>query len=140
MSEGRPSRAFWPAVVVGASLAAVGARIAFGAPGDDGRPLGIAAVVAGLVLAHDCVIAPISHRIGVLVSRRWPPAVAGPVRAALATSAIVVVFAVPLVAGLGRRPTNSSTLPLHYGWSLLVLLAVIWTVTAGVIAFRRRRP
>jgi hypothetical protein len=74
------------------------------------------------------------------VSRRWPPAVAGPVRAALATSAIVVVFAVPLVAGLGRRPTNSSTLPLHYGWSLLVLLAVIWTVTAGVIAFRRRRP
>jgi hypothetical protein len=86
------------------------------------------------------VIAPISHRIGVAVSRRWPPTIAGPVQAALAVTAILVVFAAPLVAGLGRRRTNSSTLPLHYGWSLLALLAVIWTVTAGVIALRRRRP
>jgi hypothetical protein len=127
-------------VAIGVGFAAVGARVAFGAQSDDGRPLGIAAVVAGAVIAHDLVIAPLSHRLGRSVSRRWSPAVAGPVRAALAMSAILVVFAAPLVAGLGRRPTNSSTLPLHYGWSLLVLLAGIWTVTVCVIAIRRRRP
>jgi hypothetical protein len=84
-------------------------------------------------------VAPIAHRVGLGVSSRWRPAVAGPIRAALAVSAILLVFALPLVAGLGRRPTNSSALPLPYVRSLLLLLGGVWLVAAGVIVVRRYR-
>jgi hypothetical protein len=133
------SRAFWPAVLVGCGFAGVGAAVAFGAPGDDGRPLGIAAVVAGAVVVHDLFLAPAAHRVGSSVSKRCDPAVAGPVRAALAVSAILAVFAFPLVTGLGRRPTNSSALPLPYGRALAALLVAVWLAAAGVILARRRR-
>jgi hypothetical protein len=141
MSEPPRSRAFWPAVAFGTGLAAVGAVVAFDAPPDDGRPLGILAVVAGAIVAHDFLIAPATYRVGAAVSRRWRAGVAGPLRAALAISAVVVVFALPLVAGLGGRPTNDSALPLPYARSLIALLAVVWLSAAAVIAIRvaRRR-
>jgi hypothetical protein len=128
---------FWPSVVIGAGLAGVGALVSFGAPGRDGHPLGIAAAVAALLLAHDVVLAPLAHVTGRRVARRLPAGAVGPVRGALAVSAVLVLFALPLLGGFGRRPTNSSTLPMSYYPALGVLVAAVWLV-AGVLVLRWR--
>jgi hypothetical protein len=133
------SRVFWPAIAVGVAFGAVGAVVAFGAPPDDGRPLGILAVVAGAVAVHDVLVAPVAQRIESGVSRRWRPGVAGPVRGALAVSAVIALVALPLVGGFGRRPTNSSALPLPYDRSLVLLLAGVWLVAGVVIVLRRAK-
>ncbi len=133
-----PSRAFWPAVAVGCGFGAVGAAVALGAPAGDGRPIGIAAVVAGAVVVHDLVVAPVTHRVGAAISRRCGPGGAA-LRAAVAVSAVVVIFGLPLVTRVGARPTNSSALPLSYGRSVVAILAAVWLFTGGVLVVRRWR-
>jgi hypothetical protein len=130
---------FWPSVVIGAGFAGVGAAIVFGAPAGDGRPLGIAIVVAALLLAHDVVLAPLAHLTGRHVARRLPAAAVGPVRGALAVSAVLALFALPLLGGFGRRPTNSSTLPMRYYPALGVVIAAVWLVAGAAILRRRHR-
>jgi hypothetical protein len=139
VTEPPRSRLFWPSVVVGAGFAGVGAAVVFAAPADDGRPLGIAAIVAALVLAHDVLVAPLTHATGRFAARRLPADAVGPIRGALAVTAVLVLFAVPLVAGLGRRPTNSSTLPMRYYPALAVLIGAVWLVAGAVILARRHR-
>ena len=84
-------------------------------------------------MLHDAVVVPVVVALGWLASRWLPPAARGPVRGALALSAILVVFAYPLVRRLGARPTNSSALPLHYGPNLALVLGVVWIVTVVLV-------
>jgi MFS family permease len=131
-----PSRWFWPAVVAGAGGALVGVAVV-AHDVDDANPVGLVAVLAGLLVLHDAVLGPVAHRVAGRLGRRRRP---GALAAALAVSAVVVGIALPLVLGLGRRPTNSSTLPLAYGRNLLVVLAAVWGVAgvASLVAARRR--
>ena len=57
---------------------------------------------------------------------------------AAAATALYVVLAYPLIRRWGRRPTNSSTLPLDYGRNLAIVIAVVWLL-AGVVTVRRVR-
>jgi len=130
----RPGKAFW------IGLAAGWAVIVFGVAGllanrADTKPFEVAYRFVELVLIHDAVVAPLAFIVGAVATRWLPTIVRGPVRGALALSAIVIVFALPLVQRLGARQ-NSSVLPLAYGPNLAIVLGAIWLTTAGVVARR----
>jgi hypothetical protein len=53
-------------------------------------------------------------------------------------SALVVLFAYPLLRGFGERPTNPSALPGDYPAATAAVVASIWAVAAVVVLVRRR--
>ncbi|KAB2346434.1 hypothetical protein [Actinomadura rudentiformis] len=84
---------------------------------------------AGAVLLHDFVLVPAVLVIGVLTA--WlPVACRTPVRAALIVAGALTLVASPMVLSTGQRPDNPSILPLSYGRSLVILLALVVAVTA----------
>ena len=95
--------------------------------------------VVSYEIVHDAIIAPLVVLVGWLLGRLLPTVARGPLRAAAATSALVIAFAYPLVRRWGPRPSNSSTLPLHRGSNLFIVLSLVWFSTAVVIVFRLRR-
>jgi hypothetical protein len=131
-ADASPGRPFWFGV---AGLVANRA---------DTKPLEVASRFAELALVHDAVIAPLAFFVGA-VAAHWLPSIArGPIRGALALSAIVLVFSLPLVQRLGARQ-NSSVLPLAYGANVAVVLGAVWLAAVAVIGLRvvrrrRRRP
>ena len=130
----RPGKAFW------IGLAAGWAVMAFGVVGlianrADTKPFEVAYRFVELALIHDAVVAPLAFIAGAIGTHWLPAIVRGPVRGALALSAIVIVFAFPLVQRLGARQ-NSSVLPLAYGPNLAIVLAAIWLAGAGVVVRR----
>jgi hypothetical protein len=134
---------FWVALAIGWAVmigAAVGALL-------DSRNANLPALVRYIVIfdvVHDAVIATLTVALAWFVGRWAPPALRGPLRAALALSAIVAVFSYPLVRRLGERDTNDSALPLDYGRNVLIVLAAVWLGAAAVVAVRlvgrRLRP
>ncbi|MBW8486881.1 hypothetical protein [Actinomadura parmotrematis] len=86
---------------------------------------------AGGAVLHDAVFAPAVLLVGAVVTRR--PVLQG----ALAVGGVLTLVALPMVLRLGARPDNPSILPLHYGWNLLIVLAVVAAV-AAVVWWRRR--
>ena len=90
--------------------------------------------MAGGVLVHDAVLAPLTVLVGVLVlltlrSRPWRAATA----AGLLVLGTVTVTAVPVLGRFGAKPDNPTLLDRPYvaGWLGLVVLVVLVTVLAG---------
>jgi hypothetical protein len=105
----------------------------------DTRPANLATFVVGGALLHDLVVAPLVVLVGVLIARAAPAPARGPVQAALAVSAIIAVFAYPLVRGYGLAANNPTSLPHNYGLNLIVVLGVVWAVAAGAVVMRLKR-
>ena len=104
----------------------------------DTRPANLAKFVVGGALLHDLLIAPVVIVAGVLLARSVPARARGPVQAALAVSAIVALFAWPLVRAYGLAANNPTSLPHNYGRNLLVILGVVWAVAVGAILLKFR--
>ena len=104
----------------------------------DTRPANLAKFVVGGALLHDLLIAPAVILAGVLIARSVPARTRCPVQAALAISAIVALFAWPLVRAYGLAANNPTSLPHNYGRNLLVILGVVWAVAAGAILLKLR--
>jgi len=134
MTEER-SRWFWPALITGWGLIAVGVVGMF-SQRDRTQPFQLVRYVVGFLLVHDLVVAPVVIAAGWLVTRFVPAIARGPLRAALALSAIVVAFSWPLLRRYGEHATNDSALPLDYGRTVPVVLAVVWVVALGVLGAR----
>ena len=62
----------------------------------------------------------------------------GPVQAALAISAIVALFAYPLVRAYGLAANNPTSLPHNYGRNLLVVLGLVWAVAGVAVVLKLR--
>jgi hypothetical protein len=58
-----------------------------------------------------------------------------------AVSGVLTLVALPFVLGRGADPANPSFLPRDYGLTLLVLVLVVWALTAvaALVAVRRAR-
>ncbi|MQA77331.1 MAG: hypothetical protein GEV10_02430 [Streptosporangiales bacterium] len=100
--------------------------------------------LAGVLVAHDGIVAPLTIIAGLLVVRFIPALVRPPVQAGLFVSVVLVVASSALVLGLGRDPLNPSLLPLPYGRNLALLLGLVWAAVLAAIVVRsarsRRRP
>ncbi|SBT65782.1 hypothetical protein GA0070622_2792 [Micromonospora sediminicola] len=103
----------------------------------DADPLGQLLFLAGLVAAHDAVVLPVAIVLGALVARFSPDRIRGPIRFAGFVTAAVLVVAMPLVLGYGRRPDTPSALPLGYGRGLGIALLVVWSATLAASALRQ---
>lgn len=129
---------FWVGLVVG------WATMAFGLRGvlddhDATNPAGLARWVLGGAVAHDAVVAPLVLLVGTWLGRWLPASVRGPVRGALVLTAIVVVYSYPLLRGFGRRELNASTLPGDYPTSVAMVVGLIWSASAALVALRALR-
>lgn len=99
---------------------------------------GVPLFLVATLLAHDAVVLPAAIGAGVLIGRYVPAAARVSVRVAAFVSAAVMVVALPLVLGFGRRSDDPSSLPQPYGRGLTVVLVLIWTVALVAVAMRRR--
>ena len=134
--EGRPSaKAFVPALIVGWLIIGFGIHSALH-NSKDADPSALLVHVVSFDLGHDLVLAPVALFVGWLTAKLVPRIARGPVRAALVTSSMFIVFSVPLVRRWGRRPTNSSTIPLDYGRDLTIVVGVVWAIAVVVIVTR----
>ena len=104
----------------------------------DTRPANLAKFVVGGALLHDLLIAPVAILAGVLIARAVPARSRGPVQAALAVSAIVALFAWPLVRGYGLAANNPTSLPHNYGLNLMIVLGLVWATAAAAILLKFR--
>ena len=129
------SRWFWPAVAAGWGLIVVGIVGMF-SQRDRTTPFQLARYVIGFLLVHDLIVAPVVIGAGWLVTRAVPPVARGPLRAALALSALVIAFSWPLLRRYGEHATNASALPLDYARTVPVVLGVVWLAAVAVLAVR----
>ena len=127
---------FWVALAVGWSMIAFGIHGIIDRVGGRTNPVGLARLFIGLNLVHDVVVAPVVIVAGVALGRVLPRAVRPVIQGALIVSAVVVLYAYPLVCGYGRIAESPSVLPLDYGHGLLVVLATIWAATLAILVGR----
>lgn len=131
----RPSaRVFWPGQIVGIAVMAIGIRGLLDAP--LGRPPSFVRFFVGSALAHDLVLAPAAFGVGWLVKRVVPAWTWPTVRNGLFVSVCLALFSYPFVRGFGIRPANATAVPRNYAEGLLIALAVVWAVTAGLLVHR----
>jgi hypothetical protein len=127
---------FWVGLVVGWGVIGYGV---YGVLNDvwlRDVPFELAVWVFGSLVLHDALFAPMVLGTVALLAWLLPRPVRGPVAGALALTGLVVLFAYPLLRAFGRRAVNPSILPDDYGQNVLVVLAVIWSITAVVIVAR----
>ncbi|WP_309235485.1 hypothetical protein [Streptomyces sp. TRM64462] len=94
--------------------------------------------LAGAVVLHDGVVAPLVLALGLLVARLPGRRL---VRAALVVAGGLTLVALPVLLAR-KRPANPTVLPLDYPRNWLLLLAAVAAVTALIAAARaaaRRR-
>ena len=97
--------------------------------------------LAGGLVAHDLLFAPLVVAGSVLLCRAVPERRRAPIQVALIVSGALIAVATPVVYGAGRVATNPSLLPSDgYGTRLLVVLAGLWAITAVVVLRRGRGP
>lgn len=136
-------RVFWITTAIGWSVMA-GAVI--GAFGDrrDAQPTVLARWLVGSALLHDLLWLPIIAIVGAVLARVGRrDRVPGPVRWAIATSAVLAVIAWPFVRGYGRNPGNPSLLPRNYAHGLVAYLVLTWLLAGVALAignWRATRP
>lgn len=129
---------FWVSAAIGWAVIGWGVVGIF-ANSLDTRPANLARFVVGGALLHDLVVAPLAIVAGVLIVRAVPGPARAPIQAALAVTAIVTLFAYPLVRGYGLAANNPTSLPHNYALNLAILLGVVWAVALAAIAVRLKR-
>ncbi|MCW2710265.1 MAG: hypothetical protein JWR64_1703 [Marmoricola sp.] len=97
--------------------------------------------LAGGVLLHDAVIAPLTIGLTVLATRVVPPRARVRVTVGLVVLATVTVTAVPVLGRFGEKPDNRTILDRDYvvGWMVFAVAVVVGTLVAGPLA-RMVRP
>jgi len=134
----KAGRLFWVSAAVGWGVIAWGVVGIF-SNSVDTRPANLARFVVGGALLHDLVVAPLAILVGVAVARTVPGRARAPVQAALAITAVVSLFAYPLVRGYGLAANNPTSLPYNYGRNLAIIVGLVWAVTAIVVIVKVKR-
>lgn len=91
--------------------------------------------MAGALVLHDGVLAPVVLAVGLLVAALPARPV---VRGALVTGGALVLVTLPLLVRPGAPP-NPSALPLPYARNLLLVLAVVAAVALAWVGLTRLR-
>jgi hypothetical protein len=126
---------YWSALAIGSAVMGFGVISVLSRSGST-HPTELATWVIGLALAHDLLMVPVVRAVATAVRRGSPRAARGLVLAALAVSAIIILFSIPFLQGWGLQPDNPSFLPRSYAAGLAITLAAVWVVTAAMMARR----
>jgi hypothetical protein len=105
------------------------------------NPPNLFRLLIGLNVVNDALVIPVVLAISLLVRRLLPRWAILPAQVGLFASAVVVLYAYPLLGGWGHTArAGPSRLPHDYAYSLIWVLGAIWLVCAlGAIAARQRR-
>jgi hypothetical protein len=147
--EDRPWSPWWRPVLLGTG----GAALAYGTTllltgGPRTAPASTLRWLAGTLLGHDAVLAPIAVATGWVLWRatsRWPVTARRTVAGGVFVAACLMVVALPALLSDGA-PDNPTATPRDYGTGLTVLLLADAAVTATIVAVvmarvrRRDRP
>jgi hypothetical protein len=95
--------------------------------------------LAGGVVAHDAVIAPVVVLLGVALLPRLPVWSRGPAVAGFVVLLTVTLAAVPVLGRFGAKPDDPWLLPRPYGALWLAFALVVVAVVVGASVLRRRR-
>ncbi|MEU6623883.1 hypothetical protein ABZ926_24330 [Streptomyces litmocidini] len=117
--------------VSGVALVGLGAWLLVDQP----DPLGVFVWLAGALVLHDGILAPLVLTVGLLLAGRRRR---GLLRGALLVAGSVVLVTLPLLVRPGAPP-NPSALPLPYGRNLAIVLVAVTVVTGLLIAVQRWR-
>jgi hypothetical protein len=128
---------FWGFLVVGWAV------IVFAIHGmvvDRANPRDVFRLLVGLNVVNDAAVAPLLIAVAVAVRRLLPAWAVAPVDTGLIATAVVTLYAYPLVGSWGKTAAAGfSRLPFDYVHSLLMVLGAIWFVCAGLAAWSWRR-
>lgn len=116
---------------LGVALIGIGAWLVASQP----QPAGVLLWLAGAVVLHDGIIAPLVLAVGLMVVGRRQR---GVLRGALVVAGSLILVTLPLLLRPGAAP-NPSALPLPYARNLVIVLAVVAAVAGALILVRRRR-
>lgn len=94
--------------------------------------------LAGSLVGHDLLLAPLTLVVGALAVRRLRGRERGVVAAGLLVAACLVLVALPALLTPGV-PDNPTATPRNYGAGLTVLLAADAAITAALVLTTRRR-
>jgi hypothetical protein len=96
--------------------------------------------LAGGVLVHDGLLAPLVVGAALLGLRFLPPRWRGPVAGGLVVLGSVTLMAVPVLGRFGSRPDNPTLLDRNYvaGWGLIAALTALGVVLAAYHHHRDR--
>ncbi len=95
--------------------------------------------LAGGVVAHDAVIAPVVVLLGVALLPRLPAWSRGPAVAGFVVLLTVTLAAVPVLGRFGAKPDDPWLLPRPYGALWLGFALAVGVVVVAVSLLRRRR-
>ncbi|MFI8520781.1 hypothetical protein ACIGEZ_23575 [Streptomyces sp. NPDC085481] len=116
---------------IGVALTGLGAWLVAVEP----DPWGVLVWLAGAVVLHDGILAPLVLAVGLLLVARSQR---GLWRGALIVAGSVVLVTLPLLVRPGEPP-NASALPLPYARNLVIVLAAVAVATLAVSLVRRGR-
>jgi hypothetical protein len=107
------------------------------------KPTMLFRLLIGLNIVNDALVIPVVIGLGYVARRVLPGRLLMPAQVGLITSAVVVLYAYPLVGGWGRTPrASASLLPWNYAHNLAVVLLAVWAL-CGILAlwsWRRATP
>ena len=129
---------FWLSAAFGWVVIAVGVRGIFEKTIDT-RPGQLARFVVGGALLHDLLVAPLVIVAGVALARVVRGQARPVVQGALIVTAVVALFAYPLVRAYGLAANNPTSLPHNYTANLALVLAGVWAVAGVLIVVRSRQ-
>jgi hypothetical protein len=140
MSDTAPNehgRLFWVCLAAGWAVMAVGVGGAI-VNGGSTDPPALALWLAGSLVAHDLVVAPVVFVVGIAVRRSVPAWARALVQGGLIVTGVLALYSIPLLGGFGRDAGNPSILPRAYGPGLLVALGTVWAAVGILLAWAWR--
>jgi len=131
---------FWVFLLVGWAVIIFAIH---GMVADRANPPGVWKLLVGLNIVNDALVAPVLVVVAVLVRRLVPGWLVAPLDVGLIASAVVTLYAYPLVGSWGKSAAAGySRLPFDYAHSLLMVLGAIWFACAllALWSWSRKRP
>ncbi|SOD59155.1 hypothetical protein SAMN06297387_101509 [Streptomyces zhaozhouensis] len=124
----------WTLGLLGVAAMLAGARLLVaGTP--PGTPLDVALWLAGAVMAHDLLLAPLVLLVGAVV---WRLPERRALRGALLTIGCVALITLPILLRPGP-PRNATVLRLDYPLNLLGVVAAVLLAASALVGVRRAR-
>lgn len=107
-----------------------------------GQWLSVGLWLAGGVLGHDALLAPVVVVLGVLTVRLVPAPARAPLAVALIVWGSITLLAVPVLGRFGALPDNPTLLDRSYqmSWWILSAVVVAAVAVASLVRARRIRP